>query len=81
MKFLKEQKGITLVTLVITMILLVILSAITINAIAGEGGIFKQSEKIKDTSLNSIQSGEEEMNSVSEEFANVLVEDKTKPIE
>ena len=39
MKNLKNQKGITLVALVITIIVLLILAGISLNLVAGEGGI------------------------------------------
>ena len=49
---LKNKKGITLVALVITIIVLLILAAVTINLAIGERGIFSQSklaaEKYKD---------------------------------
>ena len=42
---LKGQKGITLVALVITIIVLVILAGVTITLTLGEDGIFKTAEK------------------------------------
>ena len=42
---LKGQKGITLVALVITIIVLLILAGVTITLTLGENGIFKTSEK------------------------------------
>lgn len=44
----KNSKGITLISLVVTIIILIILSAITINLVLGENGII---EKSKETSL------------------------------
>lgn len=42
---LKGQKGITLVALVITIIILLILAGVTITLTLGENGIFKTAEK------------------------------------
>lgn len=42
---LKGQKGITLVALVITIIVLLILAGVTITLTLGENGIFKTAEK------------------------------------
>ena len=45
--FLKE-KGITLVALVVTIILLIIISGISINLTLGENGIFNKAKKAKE---------------------------------
>ena len=44
----KNQKGITLIALVITIVILIILSTVAINAVLGENGLIKQAEKSKD---------------------------------
>lgn len=41
----KKSKGITLIALVITIIVLLILGGVAINAIIGEGSIIKNAEK------------------------------------
>ena len=46
-KALKNTKGITLVALVLTIVIIMILSAITINTIFGENGLIKQAENAK----------------------------------
>ena len=47
MKRLKKAKGITLIALVITIIILLILAGITLNTLWGEGGIINQAERAK----------------------------------
>ena len=47
-KEIKENKGITLIVLVITIIVLLILAGITIGAITGENGIIKNAEQSKE---------------------------------
>lgn len=47
MKDLRKQKGITLIALVITIIVLLILAGISISALTGENGILSKSKKAK----------------------------------
>ena len=47
-KIVKKQKGITLIALVITIIVLIILASITIGAISGDNGILKNAGKAKE---------------------------------
>ena len=46
---LKYERGITLIALVITIIVLLILAGVTINTLMGEGGIVKQATDAKST--------------------------------
>ena len=43
-----KEKGITLVALVITIVILIILATVTINAAFGEGGIIKKAQQAKE---------------------------------
>ena len=45
---LKSTKGITLISLVITIVVLLILAGISINTLIGDNGIFKQAAKAKE---------------------------------
>ena len=47
MKKLKENKGITLVALIITIIVLLIIAAVTIMALDGENGIIRKSKQAR----------------------------------
>ena len=49
----KQERGITLVALVITIIIIIILATITINMAFGDNGLLKQAELAKDLSGNS----------------------------
>ena len=42
-----KQKGVTLIALVITIIVLIILSGVTINMLVGENGIITQAQRAK----------------------------------
>lgn len=48
----KEQKGITLVALVITIIILLILAGISIAAIGSDNGLFGYAKKAKTNSID-----------------------------
>jgi type II secretory pathway pseudopilin PulG len=49
----KEQKGITLVALVITIIILLILAAISIATLTGQNGLFNRAKQAKNNTLDS----------------------------
>ena len=48
----KEQKGITLVALFITIIILLILAGIAIASLAGDNGLFKRANQAKNNTLD-----------------------------
>ena len=55
-ELMKKEKGITLIALVITIIVLLILAGVSINLVVGEGGILKQATKaIEETEKSSLQ--------------------------
>ena len=58
MKKLKQRKGITLIALVITIIILLILAGITIASLTSENGLFKRAQQAKEETLK----GQEEEN-------------------
>ena len=48
----KEQKGITLVALVITIIILLILAGISIATLSGDNGLFTRAQQAKNATIN-----------------------------
>ena len=44
MKFFKRNKGITLVALVVTIVIMLILAGVTLNIALGENGLFKMAK-------------------------------------
>ena len=54
-KFYRQENGITLLALVITIIILIVLSAIVINMTIGENGIIEKVDTAKDMDANSTQ--------------------------
>ena len=71
-KKVKNQKGITLVALVVTIIVIIILSTVTISAVFGDDGMLKKAQEIKDTTQNSIAEDEGELNTLLTEYANLM---------
>ena len=71
-KMKKSERGITLVGLIITVVIMLILAAVTINVTLGEGGILDQARLAKAITTNSTQSEQEALNSLMQEFANVI---------
>lgn len=45
---LKKQKGITLVALVVTIVVLLILAGVSINLVLGDNGIVKRHKRLKE---------------------------------
>ena len=70
-----QERGITLVALVITIVILIILATVTINAVFGDNGLIKQAELAKDLSSNSTEAEYEGLNNLFDQFANVISED------
>ena len=65
----KKEKGITLVTLVVTIIVLIILAGVSLNATLGENGIITQAQKAKENMELARVEEEEQLNSLYEELA------------
>ena len=69
------ERGITLLVLTITIVILIILSTVTISAVFGDGGLIEQASTTKDKTTNLIESGDEDLNRLLQEHANVLEEE------
>ena len=63
-KVLKKQKGITLVALVITIVILIILATVAIDFAFGDDGIIKKAQYAKDLSANSTKLEEQSMSNL-----------------
>ena len=74
------ERGITLLALIITVVIMIILAAVTINVTLGDGGLIKQAQLSKDLTENSVMSEQEYMNRLMQEYANVMEEDKELPL-
>ena len=67
-----QNKGITLVALVVTLVILIILATVSISALFGENGLIKKAQEAKDHQSNAVAMEEDKMNSLTDEYANVM---------
>ena len=61
-QMMKNQKGITLIALVITIVILIILATISVNAVFGENGIMQQAEAAKEVQAKAEEEEEKVLN-------------------
>lgn len=59
----RQQKGITLVALVITIIILLILAGISIATLTGENGLFKRAKDAKNNTIHGQEAENEALRS------------------
>ena len=64
-----KNKGITLISLVITIIILLILAGVAINLIIGENGIFRKAKEAKDKYLTATEEEQRMLNELERQFA------------
>lgn len=70
MKKVLKEKGITLIALAITVIILIILSTVTFSMVFGEFGLINQAMIAKNMTENSVAEEQEKLNKLLEELAN-----------
>ena len=70
-----KEKGITLVALVITIVILIILATVTINFAFGEDGIIARAQQAKEITEQATKEEQEQLNSLMDEYSNILAED------
>ena len=64
----KKERGITLIALVITIVILIILATVAINAVFKDGGLIDQAEKAKDLYNNSAKDEETAMSNLAQQL-------------
>lgn len=69
---LKEQKGITLIALVVTIAVLLILAGVTITFVLGEGGILEMAKEAAEKTKNSIANDQSDMTNLANQIENLL---------
>ena len=72
------QSGVTLVALVITLIILLILAGVTITSLVGNNGIIKKAQEAVNVTNEAIQSEQEEIDNLREEFNSFMTENGTE---
>ena len=68
-KKIRRENGITLIALVVTIMVLIILATVSINAVLGQNGIIKKAKQAKEMYSNSIAKDNEEMDRLLNEMA------------
>ena len=64
----KKQRGITLVSLVVTIIVLIILTGISINTLVGQNGVITRAQQAKENMMLAQQREEEQLNEIYEQL-------------
>ena len=75
----KQEQGITLIALVITIVILIILATVSINVVLGEGGLIQRAQQAKDLTEQAALEEQQGLNSLMSEYANIMAEDQTPP--
>ncbi len=79
MKEIKE-KGITLIALVVTIIILIILATVSINMVVGENGLIKKAQQARDAYEESAKREEEDMGQIIDEMEILLADGEAQTV-
>ena len=79
MKINSNEKGITLIALVITMIILLILSTITIYTVWGEDGLIEQAQRTQNSAIDSLSEDAGSVNATMQEYVNTMSQEAELP--
>ena len=71
-KQIKEKRGITLIALVVTIVVLLILAGITINMLFSNGGIFKTAQDAANVWNEATINEQESLNNIAEQIGNLV---------
>ena len=71
----KQERGITLIALVITIIILLILASVTLNVVLGEGGLIDRAQEAKNLTEEAVREEQEALNTLMDEYANMMADD------
>ena len=69
---LKEEKGITLLALILTVVIMIILAAVTINVALGEGGLVDQAKWAAEQTANVAKSEQEQLDDVADQINDII---------
>ena len=67
-----EERGITLLALIITVVIMIILAAVTINVALGEGGLVDQAKWAAEQTANSAKSEQEQLDDVADQINDII---------
>ena len=80
-KMYNKERGITLIALVITVVILIILATVSINVVLGEGGLIQRAQQAKELTEQAALEEQQGLNSLMSEFTNIMAEDQNPPEE
>ena len=69
-----KEAGITIITLAVTILIIIILASITINAVLGDNGLLSQAQDAKELAESTTLETGDKMNSLLQEYMNVMAE-------
>lgn len=75
-----NERGITLIALVITIIILIILATVSISTVLGDNGIIDIAKDTENKTSSMIDEENDKMNKLLSEYANIMVEDSEFPL-
>ena len=67
-----NEKGITLLALILTVVIMIILAAVTINVALGEGGLVDQAKWAAEQTANSTKSEQEQLDDVASQINDII---------
>ena len=76
-----NERGITLIALVITVVILIILATVSINVVLVEGGLIQRAQEAKDLTEQAAADEAESLNSLLAQYTNIMAEEPTPPPE
>ena len=72
MQRVREEKGITLLALILTVVIMIILAAVTISVTLGDGGLVDQAKWAAEQTANSTKSEQEQLDDVSSQINDII---------
>ena len=72
MRDIKKEQGITLIALVVTLVILIILAAVSINMVLGDQGIFKKAQQAANAMHDAEVNTQVSFNSITDEMDKII---------
>ena len=72
MKNIKEKRGITLIALAVTIVVILILAGVTIDAVFSENGIINKAKEAANAMNNALANDQAELNDLLEELNEIM---------
>ena len=72
MKSIKEKRGITLIALAVTIVVILILAGVTIDAVFSENGIINKAKEAANSMNNAVANDQAELNDLLEELNEIM---------